>query len=196
MHTIDEMKNTFFLTLLFLFCISACRDEETPSATVASASLFGVSLNADDTYTSNATPYGEVTLEDLGASVRLTVTLTNATPNYRHAVHLHMGSCEQPGHHWNQGREEGFCNEMNLGEIWARPKAGDVGNVNTDSNGNGTLVVESEFWALNTNDQKDLIGAVLIVHENMEDFVVECFDDGHDHVHMNPKIACGSIELR
>ena len=190
------MKGTKVLILLTMMCVLACEDENTSPTNTASAALFGVSLNADSTYTSNAISFGDVTLEDLGESVRLTVTLTNATPNYRHAIHLHMGTCEQPGHHWNQGQTEGFCNAMNMGEIWARPKAGDVGNVNTDSNGNGTLVVESEFWSINTNDQKDLLGAVLIVHENMEDFFSECFDGGHNHVHMNPKIACGSIELR
>ena len=162
---------------------------------MAVASLYGVSLNPDSTYTSNETTFGEVQLEDLGTSVRLTISLSNATPNYRHAIHLHMGSCEQPGHHWNQGQMTSFCEAMNLGEVWARPKAGDVGNVNTDANGNGTLTIESEFWSLNTNDATDLVGAVLIVHENMEDFFSECFDGNHNHVHMNPKIACGSIEL-
>lgn len=183
------------LFFIILIGTSSCNDESTPESVFASAELNGVSLNSDESYTANESTYGEVFLEDLGESVRLTVSLTNGTPNYRHAIHLHMGSCEQPGHHWNQGQTSSFCEALNLGEVWARPKAGDVGNINTDSNGNGTLVVESEFWSIGSNDPTDLAGVVIVLHENGEDFFGECFDGDHNHVHMNQKIACGSITL-
>lgn len=181
--------------LITILIIGGCNEDTSSKVPVASAKLVGVTMNPDSSYSSTTSEYGEVMLESLGTSLRMTVTLTNGTPNYSHAIHVHMGSCEQPGHHWNQGLNTSFCESMNNGEIWARPKAGDVGNVNTDSNGNGVLVVESEFWSIGNDDATDLEGAVIIVHENMEDFFSECFDGDHNHIHMNPKIACGSIEL-
>ena len=185
------------VTALFLavVLVSCDNDDSGNSAPVSAvAQIYAIEPISDSTFNMSDVAMGEANLEDLGESVRLPLTMSGLTPNFRHAVHLHMGSCEQPGHHWNQGSSESFCSTLNGDEVWARPKAGDVGNINTDEHGNGTLVVESVLWDLDSQDEKDLSGTVLVVHSGMEDFAQECFEQ-HTRAHVNPKIACGTIEL-
>ncbi len=181
--------------VLLGFLLIACDNETDPEIPVAQASIYQVETLTDSTYETTSTIMGNVILEDIPTGgIKMTISMSGLTPNFRHAIHIHMGNCEQPGHHWNQGVSDSFCNATSLGVTWAKPKAGDVGNINTDENGNGELVVESDLWAVNTLDHRDVSGAVIIIHERGEDFVGECFGN-HNHEHAaNPKIACGSIE--
>jgi Cu-Zn family superoxide dismutase len=177
------------LTVIFLSC-----KEDNDQTLTASAELFMVEERSDDNYnvTSGWVGTATITAHEDRSSINLVVT--GLTPNHSHAVHMHMGSCEQPGHHWNRMDTVSYCRVSNLGEVWARPKAGDIGNIETDQDGNGTLEIESEFWEINTGTAADILGMILVIHANGEDFAQECFAN-HSHVHNNPKIACGSILL-
>ncbi len=179
-----------------LLTILSCNDGENGHEEIvtAQALIYTITAESDSSYIQNSVEVGAVTFEQVKGIVTATFTLSGLTPYHRHAIHIHTGNCQLPGQHWNQGSEENFCRKTSEGEIWARPKAGDVGNVRTDGNGNGTLVVSSEFWSLNSLDEKDIVGRAVIIHENMEDFPQECFQV-HNDVHNNPKIACGTIEI-
>jgi Cu-Zn family superoxide dismutase len=120
------------------------------------------------------------------------ISLEGFAPNTIHAVHMHHGSCEQPKHHWNAGSEENFCNRRSLNVPWAKPYAGDVGNVSVGYDGTGSLTIKTNLWSIGSNDEKDILGLQVIVHEGYEDFTSEC-DPNHDHIHENDKLACGTI---
>lgn len=185
------MKYLPFLSLLLVY--SCGQDEEIKAQ--AKALIYTVDqVNAID-YTIEDEIVAEVTVNDFGGKASLSISAQGLIPNWSHAIHIHLGNCESPGAHWNRGDTTSYCNETNLGEIWAKPKAGDVGNIVTDSEGYGFLNVDSEFWGVNTLDERDLVGALVIIHEGPEDFAQECFQV-HNHVHSNRKIACGTIELK
>ncbi|MFY0606169.1 MAG: superoxide dismutase family protein [Cyclobacteriaceae bacterium] len=197
--TINSSKIFLFASLLFLL---ACGDDDSGVDRIkspdATAQITGMLKMSDTTYSVNATPYGEVLLYDEDSLIRMVINLTNFNPNTTHAIHVHNGSCEQPGMHWNQNKPmtERFCGTLSLGIPWAKPFAGDVGNVSVDYQGNGSVTIKTNLWSIGTNDDSDLINRSIVVHETLSDFNGEC-DPMHDHVHThaNPKIACGMILL-
>lgn len=184
-----------FLFLLLSICIFSCSEEYPGKIITATANIDAIMLLPDSTYESTPDTYGRALFEDNGQSVRMTLSLYGLPSFHKHAVHIHVGDCRQPGAIWNQGNEENFCNTVNLGEYWAKPKAGHVGNLKTNGDGVGELVLESELWSIDSENEKDLVGAVIVIHQDFEDFLVECYEM-HQHVHNNLKIACGTIELQ
>ena len=132
-----------------------------------------------------------------GNIVRIKVDLKNMTPNSSKSVHLHNGSIEKPGRHWNQQSFYAFCKELSMGSPWGKPFAGDVGNVQIDENGMGTLTILTDLWALNSGDEKDILDKVVIVHDDPEDFAYECDPFHVDYQpHSNLKIGGGYIKLQ
>ncbi len=182
------------ITVFAMFVLFGCSAPNDASDTMptAAAEVWSIQQQPDSSYVVGSLQLGGLQAFGMDGFVRLEITVEGLTPNYRHAVHLHMGTCENPGHHWNQGSADSYCEVLNLGEVWARPKAGDVGNVNTDASGNGTLIVDSEFWSIGTGDSSDILGSVVVVHGDPENFDRECFEN-HMHMHANPKIACGVV---
>ncbi len=181
--------------VLILSTCLACADDDSSPDTLLSAPIQRIQLVTDSTYSLSGEINGTITLENAAeGGLRLTLSMEGLVPNTSHAVHLHHGSCEQPRHHWNQNSDGSFCDETSYGFAWSRPKAGDVGNLLADNQGQGVLMIESQLWSYGTGDHRDLRNTVLIVHEGPEDFVGECFNNVfHDHS-ANAKIACGSIE--
>jgi len=184
-----------FIGLISLFWSCSVHNESAPPMAVAS--VFRAESVTDSTYNIYSSVLGNVVIEDLKTGgIRMTLSFEGLPPNSTHAVHMHSGSCESPSfEHWNRGSQKNYCLEKSLGIAWSKPAAGDIGNVKTDENGTGELVVESDFWSVNTNDETDILGNVLVVHERGEDFIAECYGGmAHDHTN-NKKIACGSIQL-
>ncbi len=184
----------FLITLFVMFVLFSCSTPDDGSAKMpmATAEVWSIRQQPDSSYVVGSLQVGSLQAFQMDGFLRLEIIVEGLTPNYRHAVHLHMGTCENPSHHWNQGSNENYCEVLNLGEVWARPKAGDVGNVNTDASGSGTLVVDSELWSIGTGHSSDILGSVVVVHGDPENFDRECFEN-HTHTHANPKIACGVI---
>lgn len=186
---------------ILLFCMAAasmligCGPEtnEEP-AKIAIARLYSISNITDSTYTVTPQEIGAATFTERDGVVVVSINATGLTPGNRHSMHLHEGSCEEPGAHWNQGTQVSFCRELNLGTAWAKPYAGDIGNIRSDEDGTGYFELATEFWRLGSNDNLDIVGKLFVLHGLEEDFAMECFQS-HDHVHTNPKIACGTIEL-
>ena len=192
-----EGKKWYFL--FFLIGLLACTDDqESPAKMVAGGELFAVERTVieTDTYRQLSSAKGAVDVSENNGIVSLTLRLSGFDPNSSHAVHLHNGSCEDPGAHWNQNTNESFCGRESLGFPWMRSKAGDIGNVTVDEDGEAIFNIQTDLWTLNTGLDSDIIGKVIVVHQYAEDLTSACFVlTAHDHAG-NPKIACGDIQLR
>ena len=116
--------------------------------------------------------------------------------SYYHAVHIHTGTCESPLSPWNLGKDldYSFCNVLSMGEVWAKPKAGDLGNVFINEAGMGNLNLQTDLFNVGSKDATDIIGKIIYINEVAENFTQECYE-GHNHNHNNKKIACGTIKL-
>ena len=152
-----------------------------------------VSLGSDSYRISNQQLGRVEAITEHNNIVALTIQITGLQPNSSHALHLHDGSCEEPGAHWNQGSDESFCGRESLGFPWFKSKAGDIGNVIADENGEAHFIFKTDLWSLNTGLHTDILDKVLIIHAQADDFGPECFLlSTHDHF-SNTKIACGRI---
>ena len=190
---IDKMIR-FLVLILFL---TACNANDTflpEPKLVAESQLVMIEQIADKEYSKTDIEIGRAFFYEANNVITIEITLENMEPNTSKAVHIHQGTVELPGRHWNQGSFNSFCNERSLGELWAKPFAGDVGNVDIDENGHGQFILSTDLWAINSNDNKDILNRAIIIHQNAEDFLTEC-DQNHTHdmPHMNQKIAGGMI---
>ena len=90
--------------------------------------------------------------------------------NKTHAVHIHeIGECGDEGRaaagHWNPTKEK--HGRWGIKEH----HSGDVGNINTDSNGYGkiTVVDTNNRWSAGGSKNTNVIGRSIIVHANIDD---------------------------
>lgn len=193
------MKKFFIIPLILL--LMACNPEGsdqqpvTPEI-VAEGTIVSLAEVEYRTYEVQEDALGKATFSQAGDVVTIEISLTGMKPNSSKAVHIHNGTLEKPGRHWNAGRFIAACNERSLGQVWSKPFIGDVGNVVIDGEGNGKLVFQTDLWAINSGDEKDLLDKVIIVHDEPQDFIEEC-DPMHDHnhLHTNLKIGGGKIAL-
>lgn len=187
-----------FSIILTLFLITSCDDEKPQPKgpkNFAAADIYLVSSEDGTTYTQGEWT-GNASFVYQDGVTTLEVNLSDMEPNSSHAMHLHQGTLEEPGRHWNQEQFVSFCTKKSLGEIWAKTFAGDIGNIEIDEEGNGTFTISTDFWSLGTQDSTDISGTILFVHENFEDFPNECDPfHGHNHPHINAKIAGGTVIL-
>lgn len=182
-----------------LFAVTfGCAEEQVADADLlAGGQLFAVERTVVETDTYQQLEYvqGQVQASEAHGIVTLTLSLEGFEPHSSHAVHLHAGSCENPGEHWNQNSTESFCGRESLGFPWMRSKAGDIGNVTVDESGRAIFSLQTDLWTLNTGLDSDILGRVIVVHQFAEDLTSECFVlTAHDHAG-NPKVACSQIGL-
>ncbi|HCX22024.1 MAG: hypothetical protein CMB80_29050 [Flammeovirgaceae bacterium] len=182
-----------------LLSLQACSDETEDSTLRAQAILTSIHADTDSTFLIGDQSYGIVDFfQSEDSIVTIEIYLENFPPNTIHSVHMHSGPCTQPGMHWNQGFDMTtyFCTESSLGLPWAKPRAGDVGNVSVGYDGSGIFTLKTDIWKLASGNSLDIIDLSIVIHEMQDDFVGEC-DPSHDHTHThaNAKVACGSIEL-
>ena len=192
------MNRLLAIGLIFIFGCGPdnAGGEEIAPEIVAEAQIFEVELVGDDEYEVKENAIGTASFYQTGEVVTVEISLQGMVPGSSKAVHIHNGTPEDPGRHWNQGSFVVACNARSLGEVWAKPFYGDVGNVPVDANGAGFLTLRTDLWRINSGDERDLLGKTIIVHDQPEDFLEEC-DPAHDHTHAhsNPKIGGGSISL-
>jgi len=185
------------ISLITVFLLLGCQEESVPGPkTFATADIVLVDTEDGEFYQAGER-IGGATFTYQDGVTSLEVSLANREPGSSHAMHLHQGTLEEPGRHWNQGKFVSFCGEKSLGDFWIKPFAGDVGNIEIDEDGNGFFFMRTDLWSIGTNDDKDILGTVIFVHQNFEDFGNEC-DPFHTHEHgdhMNPKIAGGTVLL-
>ena len=118
----------------------------------------------------------------------LRIEVTGAPPG-EHAVHIHeKGDCSSPdgnsaGGHWNP-------THMEHGK-WGAPgehhHLGDIGNMNVDAGGKGTITLETDKWSAGTGQANDVIGHAIVVHGGVDDFKSQPAGNA------GPRIGCGVI---
>ena len=179
------MKKIILLMLLPLWLNMACNQEPVP-----------VFVTADIVdYSDGTTVVGDFYAYSINGIVTATVKLDHQGPGTIRAIHLHDGTCEAPGMHWNMGGTTSFCSIEDMNGPWGKPFAGDLGNVLIGEDGTGAFTLKTNLWSIGTGDSTDINGKIVIAHYNMSDFIMEC-DPMHipDHTHTNPKLGCGMIK--
>lgn len=169
--------------------------ENAESDKTAQAILYRLFQKTDTTYILGEETVGQATFLESEGMVVVRVDLKNLPPNTIHAVHIHNGTCGVPSGHWNAQQEEKQCFTKSLGKHWSKPFIGDIGNVSVSYEGTGYLEMKTDLWTIGSGQPNDVTGLVIFVHETLQDFTKECFEDhNHTHQHNNPKIACGTIQ--
>ena len=188
------MKKFVFLLAVALSACESDPPEDFVPEISAEAALFSVEPLGNDQYTISEVRIGTATFGQSQKRVRLTISLEGMTPNSEKAVHIHNGSLEAPGRHWNQGYLFAACDSLSIGSRWDKPFLGDVGNVSIDGEGKGEFILTTDLWRINSGDNNDVLNKVIIIHEDPQDFSNECTPN-HIHDHTNQKIAGGTIRL-
>lgn len=104
------------------------------------------------------------------------------------AVHIHEhGDCGNQGNdahgHWNPTKS-------NHGK-WGQGQfhLGDIGNVQLDANGKGSLELETSLWSVGTGASNDVAGKAIMVHEKADDFTTQPTGNA------GARIGCGVIQV-
>lgn len=102
------------------------------------------------------------------------------------AVHFHEhGDCGNMGEnthgHWNP------TNEAHGKWGSAAYHSGDIGNIQLDSKGHGTITVTTDRWSDQADDVKNIIGRGIIVHGGTDDYTTQPTGNS------GPRVGCGVI---
>ena len=194
-----NVKYTLLTISTFLSLANCQKSEINKFDLAAKATLEMVTLNEDLSYQSNGMEIGTLLCTQKEGVVSMDLTINNFPTgqlSYYHAVQIHTGTCESPLSPWNLGKDPdySFCNVLSMGEIWAKPKAGDLGNIFINEAGVGNFYFQTDLYNVGSKDATDIIGKIIYIHEVAENFTQECYE-GHNHNHNNKKIACGTIEF-
>ncbi|WP_046757057.1 superoxide dismutase family protein [Kordia jejudonensis] len=131
---------------------------------------------------------GNVVFTQNEETVKMVAVMEGLTPG-THAIHIHAkADCssadgKSTGGHWNPtaqphgkwGAKEGY-------------HKGDIGNFEADKNGNGTITFETDEWCITCDDDnKNIIGKAIIVHQGTDDFVSQPSGAA------GARVSCGGI---
>lgn len=102
------------------------------------------------------------------------------------AVHFHEhGDCGNMGEnthgHWNPTKEA----HGKWGS--AAYHSGDIGNIELDGKGHGTVSVTTDRWSITENDVNNIIGRGIIVHGGTDDYTTQPTGNS------GPRVGCGVI---
>ena len=197
-RTLEDMESKvqILIALIGMLLVAGCDEKPVSEPAIeAAAVLYKTEYLDNERYSLSNQQIGIVRFSEVDGVVTVEVAL-DSMRNDLQAIHLHAGSCESPGAHWNwNGATNNFCREDNLGTVWGKPKAGDIGNVEKLADGTGYLTLKTDLWTLKDSDVRSIVGTVVILHDQMEDFAQSCFA-GHAHAYGISKIACGTIQLK
>ena len=132
---------------------------------------------------SDSNVQGEVSFTEDNGTVTMKATFSGLSQG-EHAIHLHeKADCSaadgtSAGGHWNPtfqphgkwGAAEGY-------------HKGDIGNFVADADGNGTVDFSTDEWCIGCDDQnKDIVGKAVIVHQGVDDFTSQPSGDAGDRI--------------
>ena len=139
---------------------------------------------ADITAIENSGVSGTATFtgEGEGEGVQIEVNLQGLTPG-QHAVHLHTGTCDDIGSHWNPTNEN--HGQRDQSEQFHR---GDIANVEAGNDSTATLTLTADDWTIGGSDSTNVVGRLVIVHAGADDFTSQPSGNAGD------MIACGVIQ--
>lgn len=125
---------------------------------------------------------------DDNGKVKLTLEVTiPAKAGKSVAVHLHEhGDCGDNGKmshgHWNPtNQQHGKWGSASF-------HLGDIGNVQLDAQGKGTLTMETDLWTLGGTADKNILNKAVIVHGGVDDYTTQPTGNA------GSRIGCGVIK--
>lgn len=131
---------------------------------------------------------GTVRFTQDGNQVKMDLQISVPTKaNKSVAVHIHEhGDCgdmgKHAGGHWNPTGE----NHGKWGE--GAYHSGDIGNIQLDGSGNGSLQLTSDRWSLAGDAKTDVLNKTIIVHNGVDDYKTQPSGNSGD------RIGCGIIQ--
>lgn len=137
---------------------------------------------------SGSTTTGEAYFTEENGMVKMEAKFSGLTPG-THAIHLHeKADCssedgKSSGGHWNPTHQP----HGKWGDAEGYHK-GDIGNFEADADGNGSISMQTDEWCIGCGDEnKDILGKAIIVHDGTDDFVSQPTGDA------GGRVACGGI---
>lgn len=131
---------------------------------------------------------GTVRFTQNGNQVQMNLQISVPTKaNQSVAVHIHEhGDCgdmgKHAGGHWNPTSE----NHGKWGE--GAFHSGDIGNIQLDGSGNGSLQLQSDRWSIGGDAKTDILNKTIIVHNGVDDYKTQPSGNSGD------RIGCGVIQ--
>jgi Cu-Zn family superoxide dismutase len=131
---------------------------------------------------------GTATLTQKGDKVEIVVNAKSLPPG-KHGIHIHeKGDCSaadasSAGGHFAPGGGQ------HAGPTDPKRHAGDLGNIDADANGNGTLTITTDMLKVGSGD-RDVLGKALVIHGDPDDLTTQ--PSGNS----GGRIACGVIEVK
>ena len=117
----------------------------------------------------------------------------NLTPNHKHGFHIHQygdlsEGCKTAGPHWNpEGKTHGGPGD-------SERHYGDLGNVQSDSNGNGEYKLSDHLVSL--FGETSVIGRSCVLHKQTDDLGRGGDAESKKTGNAGARISCGTIGLR
>jgi superoxide dismutase, Cu-Zn family len=132
---------------------------------------------------------GKVYFDDTASGLRVRAEISNLSPSGRHGFHIHeFGACgnagADAGGHFNPA---GVSHGLMTRDGMANAHPGDMGNLESDTDGNARLEVTLNGVTL-AGGVPSVAGRAVIVHENQDDFSQPTGNAGG-------RIGCGQIQV-
>lgn len=133
---------------------------------------------------------GKVHFTQKNGKVKMEAKIANAGEG-KHAIHIHQkGDCsakdgKSAGGHWNP-------TNVDHGKWGEKPyHRGDIGNIEVDTSGKGSISRTTNEWCIGCDDnKKNIIGKAIIVHKGPDDF------SSQPSGAAGARIGCGVIEMK
>jgi Cu-Zn family superoxide dismutase len=166
--------------------------EQSDSATAANDQTVSTGNEKAEAVISGTQPDTTVTgtarFSEENGKVKMTLDITvPKKANQSVAVHIHEhGSCGDMGKeahgHWNPtGANHGKWGSASF-------HRGDIGNVDLNGEGKGTLELETDLWTISgTDSTKNILNKAIIVHGGKDDFTTQPTGNA------GSRIGCGVI---
>lgn len=185
-----------FASSVFMACngSSGSEDNNSDSAMVTHSDSVQHNNNAthaqaaiSGTY-SDTTVEGSASFDQMDGKVKMVLNLTiPAKANKSVAVHLHEhGDCGDMGKeahgHWNPtNKQHGKWGSSSF-------HSGDIGNVELDGQGKGSLTLETDLWTIGGDSTTNILNKAVIVHGGVDDYVSQPSGNA------GGRIGCGVIQ--
>ncbi len=193
MKKIIHQKLLTTAAVCLLFGAVACNNESTETNKEEATTEASSDMAAHATATLEGTKpdtavSGTVQFDVDNGKVKMTLDISVPTKaNQVVAVHIHeTGACgdmgKAAGGHWNPSNQShGKWGSASF-------HAGDIGNINLDANGKGTMTLETDLWSIGGEEGKNILNHSIIVHGGADDYTSQPSGNAGE------RIGCGVIQ--
>ena len=197
-------KLLFGAGLIASFAIVSCNNEDADDSTLTTTTTTETTVHAPKTDSVPIVNHAEAKLSgtyadttvdgtikfDTDPSGKVVMTLDITVPakaGKSIAVHIHEhGNCGDTAKlahdHWNP------TNAQHGKWGTASFHAGDIGNIQLDAKGKGTLSLATDLWTLGGQPNKNILGKAIIVHGGNDDYQTQPSGNA------GTRIGCGVIQ--